>query len=575
MALRMALRRSLVSTLALFVTVAPLSAQISAQGARSAAPPAAIRLLVRADDMGVAQSVDSATIHAYRNGIVRSTEVIVPGPWFLDAVRLLKENPGLDVGVHLALTSEWERVKWRPLTQAPSLVDADGYFRPMTTQRADFPPGTGFVEAGPKLDEVERELRAQIETARRHLGARVTHVSSHMLTSRATPALDSLTRRLAKEYGLVMEDAGGLRYAGGFGPRTLTNAQRATALATLIDTLAPGTWLLLEHAAYDTPEMRAIGHTGYEDVAADRAGVTYAFTSAEVKAAVARRGVRLMSYADLAPASAPATTGGAMVQVPQGMGTPQYVGANGKSYFSLVDSGPVARAQAAYDADPRNRDKVIALGTAQAGARQMREAVETFTRGLQAHPDDALLLRWRGHRNLSVRNFAKAKADLERAARIDSTIYGIWYHLGVLRYVQGDFAGAAASFRHALRAGPPDGGELAGSVDWLWMSLSRAGRSEEARALLASHPDTLPTTAAYAQRLKLYRGEIGPAELFTPGDTSDVNVATLSYGLGNWYLLKGDRAKAREWFERAIASGGWPAFGFIASEAELARLKRR
>src|SRR5215217_6577424 len=111
----MGLRRILLAALALCAAgtpAAPLHAQASQgqPGARPAAAPGAIRLLVRADDMGAAQSVDSATIDAYRNGVVRSAEVIVPGPWFLDAVRLLKANPGLDVGVHLALTSEWERV---------------------------------------------------------------------------------------------------------------------------------------------------------------------------------------------------------------------------------------------------------------------------------------------------------------------------------------------------------------------------------------------------------------------------------------------------------------------------------
>lgn len=568
--------RRLVATLALVLAALPL-------GAQQGAPAGAVRLLVRADDMGVAQSVNAATIDAFRNGIVRSAEVIVPGPWFLDAVRLLKENPGLDVGVHLALTSEWERVKWGPLTQAPSLVDADGYFRPMTAQRPDFPPGTGFVDAGPKLDEVERELRAQIETARRHLGDRVTHVSAHMLAARATPALDSLTRRLAREYGLRMEDAGGLKYAGGFGPNTLSNADRARALVALVDTLKSGAWLLVEHAAYETPEMRAIGHKGYENVATDRAAVTHAFTSAEVKAAIARRGIRLVSYVDVAPAAAapgvatrPAP-GGTTMQMPAGEGTPQVVGANGRAYFSLVDTGggtAVARAQAALDADPTSIEKIVALGTAQAGIRQMREAVETFTRGLRTHPSSALLLRWRGHRHLSVRDFAKAKADLERGARLDSTIYGIWYHLGVLRYVQGDFAGAATAFRRA-QPRAPDAGELAGSTDWLWMSLMRAGRKAEAEAMLARRPDSLQTTVAYARRLALYRGEIGPEQVMTPADTSDVNVATLGYGIGNWYLLRGDRAKAREWFERAIASGGWPAFGFIAAEAELARLRRR
>jgi predicted glycoside hydrolase/deacetylase ChbG (UPF0249 family) len=166
-----------------------------------------IRLLVRADDMGAAQAVNEACIKTYKDGIVKSVEVIVPGPWFLDAVRLIKENPGVDVGIHLALTSEWERVKWRPLTQAPSLVDGNGYFRPMTRQRADFPPDTGFLDASPKIEEVERELRAQIETAQRHLGKRISHLSSHMFAARATPELQALTERLAKEYGLRMEDA--------------------------------------------------------------------------------------------------------------------------------------------------------------------------------------------------------------------------------------------------------------------------------------------------------------------------------------------------------------------------------
>ena len=168
--------------------------------------PTEIRLLVRADDMGVAQGVNEACVEACKAGVARSVEVIVPGAWFLDAVRLLKENPDIDVGVHLTLTSQWERVKWRPLTHAPSLVDADGYFRPMTKQRPDFPPDTGFVDAGPKLDEVERELRAQIEVARRHLGPdRVTHLSAHMGAATATPEIKAVFDALAKEYKLRTE----------------------------------------------------------------------------------------------------------------------------------------------------------------------------------------------------------------------------------------------------------------------------------------------------------------------------------------------------------------------------------
>lgn len=268
-------------------------------GRQSQPAPGAIRVIVRGDDMGAAQAVDEACIASYRNGIVTSVEVLVPGPWFLDAVRLIKENPDLDVGVHLCLTSEWALVKWRPLTHAPSLVDADGYFRPMTRQRPDFPPDTGFVDANPKLDEVERELRAQIETAQRHLGKRVSHVSAHMLAAAATPELTALTARLAKEYGLRTEGAGGVQYAGGFGSNTSSSEERERALVELLENMKPGVWVLVEHPAYDTPEMRAIFHKGYENVAADRAGVTRAFTSTKVREVIARRKIQLIGYDDL------------------------------------------------------------------------------------------------------------------------------------------------------------------------------------------------------------------------------------------------------------------------------------
>src|SRR4029079_1649573 len=129
---------------------------------------------------------------------------------------------------------------------------------------------------------------------------------------------------------------------------------------------------------------------------------------------------------------------------------------------------------------------------------------------------------------------------------------------------------AVDAFRRA-QPRAPEAGELAGSTDWLWMSLSRAGRSAEAKAMLARRPDSLPVANAYARRLKLYRGEIGPDEVFTPADTADVQAATLAFGVGNWYLVAGDTLRARSWFERSVQSGGWPGFGFIVSEVELKR----
>ena len=251
----------------------------------------------------------------------------------------------------------------------------------------------------------------------------------------------------------------------------------------------------------------------------------------------------------------------------------QYRSPGGVEYRSLPDTDAVTAARAAVQAEPRNVARIIDLGVAQSGARQFCEAIATFTRGLDIEPNNAMLLRWRGHRYLSVREFDRALADLKRGASIDSTIYGIWYHLGVLQFLRGEFADAAASFAKALPIAP-DSGEQQGSVDWLWMSLSRAGRNAEAKALLdrrpdANPPDDKPVTNAYTRRLQLYRGEIGPDAVVTTADTDDVQVATLAYGLGNWYVVRGDNAQARTWFERSVQSGGWPGFGFIVSEVEL------
>lgn len=252
--------------------------------------------------------------------------------------------------------------------------------------------------------------------------------------------------------------------------------------------------------------------------------------------------------------------------------TVQYRSPEGIEYQSLPDTGGVARARAALALEPRRVARIVALGQAQSAVRQFREAIETYTAGLRFAPDSAVLYRWRGHRFLSVRELDRALADLTQGYGLDSTNYGILYHLGIVRFARGEFAAAAELFARA-QPRAPDAGELAGATDWLWMSLARAGRRDEAQAMLARRPDSLPVANAYSQRLRLYRGEVAPEGVVTPADTADIQLATLSYGIGNWYLIQGDTARARSWFERSIRSGGWPAFGFIVSEVELRRLR--
>ena len=257
-----------------------------------------IRLIVKGDDMAAGHGINVATIDAYRRGVLTTTNVIVPGPWFPEAARLLKENPGLDVGVHLALTSEWDNVKWRPLSHAPSLVDADGYFFPMVNPRAGAPPGASIKESRWTIGDVERELRAQLDMAKRHL-PQATYTWNHMGFPSVSPEVATLVGRLSKEYGLLVPSDVGVQMIGRVYDGKDTGAVKADKLAAKLETLGPGLWLHIDHAATDDPEMRAYGHAGYEWVAADRSAVLEAWTSPKVREVITRRGIKLTSYRDL------------------------------------------------------------------------------------------------------------------------------------------------------------------------------------------------------------------------------------------------------------------------------------
>ncbi len=256
------------------------------------------RLIIRGDDMGCSHSANLALIKAYTEGIQRTIEVIVPGPWFPEAARMLAENPGVDVGIHLAITSEWDNVKWRPLTRCPSLVDEDGYFWPMVNPNPNY-PGRAIADNPWKLEEVEREFRAQIELGLKKI-PRVSHVSGHMGCTGLSPETRAMTVRLIKEYGLELDLAAygvkGVRYAG---PKK-TLAEKTGSFLAMLDGLTPGeTYWFVDHPGLDDPELRAIHHIGYEDVADDRQGVTDLWTSPQIKAEIERRGILLISYRDL------------------------------------------------------------------------------------------------------------------------------------------------------------------------------------------------------------------------------------------------------------------------------------
>ena len=277
------------------------------------------------------------------------------------------------------------------------------------------------------------------------------------------------------------------------------------------------------------------------------------------------------------------------------LGTPLRIPARSPTQKAALEAD-LAAARARYEADPDDVDNVIWLGRRTAYLWRYRDAVAIYTEGLKKHPDEPRLYRHRGHRYISLRDFARAVADLERAAGLiagtedvvepdgqpnaagipTSTLHtNIYYHLGLVYYLRGDFARARDAFRKCLVASNNNDMTVA-ATDWLYMALRRLGREAEAAAVL--EPITagmaLLENHAYHRRLLMYKGEIPPDSLLyvEDGAAADLTFATQGYGVGNWYLYHGQVDRARAIFERVVASAYWPAFGYIAAEADLKRM---
>ena len=256
------------------------------------------RLIVRGDDMGFSHSGNEALIKSYKDGIETSIEIIVPSPWFPEAVKMLKESPRVDVGIHIALTSEWDNVKYRPVSNSPSLTDADGYFYPFIFPNKNY-PGQSLTENNPKLEDIEREIRAQIELALKKI-PRITHISAHMGCYNMNDKVKAIAKKLSKEFKVDIDPRElGVKSVSYSGSKE-TSEQKVLSFIRMLDELKAGeTYLFVDHPGIDTPELRAIHHIGYENVALDRPGVTDAWTDQRVKDAIKKKGIKLISYAEL------------------------------------------------------------------------------------------------------------------------------------------------------------------------------------------------------------------------------------------------------------------------------------
>lgn len=267
------------------------------------------KLAVRMDDMGAFHSVNKAVMDAYNNGIPQTVELMPVGAWYPEAVKMLNDAPGLDVGIHLAITSEWENVKWRPLSVAPSLTDERGYFYPMIKPNPNY-PGQSVVENGFNPEELETEFRAQIERVLKDV-PRASHLTGHMGCFFFDPKAKEIIHRLGEEYGLAVMDLSEpdpdymqARYAdGAYGMlkgKHKTLEEKENSFIKMIQNLKPGKkYMFIDHPAYNDDEMATVFHIGYEDVADDRQGVTDLYKSERVKKALNDYNVELITVNQL------------------------------------------------------------------------------------------------------------------------------------------------------------------------------------------------------------------------------------------------------------------------------------
>jgi tetratricopeptide (TPR) repeat protein len=253
----------------------------------------------------------------------------------------------------------------------------------------------------------------------------------------------------------------------------------------------------------------------------------------------------------------------------------------------------LAAAERDYRSAPESEEAIIWLGRRQAYLWRYQDAIATFSKGLERHPRSFRLYRHRGHRYITVREFDRAIADFERAAQLirgvadevepdgapnkygkprSTTHSNIWYHLGLAYYLKADFTSALRAYQECLKVSTNDDMKVA-TLDWLYMTYRRLGRHGAAKQLLTDVTDKMEILEndSYHRRLLMYKGAIAPDELLNTANADDLTIATQGYGVGNWHLVEGDTARARQIFEKVVQGRQWAAFGFIAAEAELAR----
>ena len=253
----------------------------------------------------------------------------------------------------------------------------------------------------------------------------------------------------------------------------------------------------------------------------------------------------------------------------------------------------LAQAEKILAANPTDAEAIIWVGRRLGYLWRYNDAIAMFSKGIAVYPNNPKFYRHRAHRYITIRQFAKAQADFEKAAQLikgqpdeiepdgapnpagkpRSTLqFNIWYHLGLSYYLQGNYAKAYDAYLECMKVSNNDD-SVAATSDWMWMTLMRLNRKAEAAKVLERITPKMDIleNGSYLRRLLMYKGLDKPEALLDTAKADDTTIATQGYGVGSYYFVTGNTAKAREVFQKVTSGGGWNAFGFIAAEADWQR----
>lgn len=258
----------------------------------------------------------------------------------------------------------------------------------------------------------------------------------------------------------------------------------------------------------------------------------------------------------------------------------------------------LVEARERYDREPKSVEALIWYGRRTAYLAHYKDAIFTFSEGIDEFSNDARLYRHRGHRYITLRCLDAAIADLEKAAKLikgkpdeiepdglpnarnipTSTLQSnIWYHLGLAYYLKGDFRRALNAYRECEKvSNNPD--MLVATTHWLYMTLRRLGRTDEANKAVAKIKDDLDIieNGDYYKLIRIYKRQVKAEDVLAEisKNTDNLSNATIGYGLGNWLLYNNQRAQAEKVFRQVTSGSQWSSFGYIAAESELNRARQ-